>query len=183
MTLPCGVILKLERRDRDSTPLFKSRTTMYDTSIPENASDKAVVVDEANGFRIVLASESVLFFSGGRFTYCIYLFINCHNFLDHKEFNWRRIELVNFRNVAQASPDWDDTSNPSSIDHLLDSTHFYDWIIEVIDFACNVRRDQRVRYFIFYASKTIYIFTLHCIANTSWPYGSGGTHSGCTSHS
>ncbi|KAF9036546.1 hypothetical protein BDP27DRAFT_1435633 [Rhodocollybia butyracea] len=38
MKLPCGTILKFKRRERDHKPLFKMRTTMYDTIIPENGS-------------------------------------------------------------------------------------------------------------------------------------------------
>ncbi|KAF9066237.1 hypothetical protein BDP27DRAFT_1227810 [Rhodocollybia butyracea] len=67
------------------------------------------------------------------------LFHSFYCFTDYKKFNWTCIELVVYRNVAQTSPDWD----ASSFDHLLDSVHFYDWIVGVIDYACDVRRDQR----------------------------------------
>lgn len=62
--LPCGTILKLVRRDPDPQPQFASYHHLYDLSGP-HMREGGKAVDEANGFLIVLANESLLFYSGG----------------------------------------------------------------------------------------------------------------------
>lgn len=60
--LPCGTILNLVQRDFCKAP-FPLHTQMYDSAVPLGCS--GAIVDEAHGFRIVLETESVLFYTGG----------------------------------------------------------------------------------------------------------------------
>ncbi|KAF5367254.1 hypothetical protein D9757_011697 [Collybiopsis confluens] len=116
MELPCGTVLKLVRRDLVAASPLRRYTTMFEHSIPENFAQKAAVVDEEHGFMLVYPDTSVLFYSG-----------------DHREFTYKNIHLVVIRNVAM-SPDRDTTT---------DGEKFYRWLVNVIDYACDVRRNQR----------------------------------------
>ncbi|GAW03906.1 hypothetical protein LENED_005660 [Lentinula edodes] len=108
--LPCGTILNLVQRDFCKAP-FPLHTQMYDSAVPLGCS--GAIVDEAHGFRIVLETESVLFYTG-----------------DHSKFIFESIKLVVIRGVGMTPP-------------TADSKAFYSWLAEVIEFGCYYRRNQR----------------------------------------
>lgn len=63
-TLACGTVLKLVHRNPDSEPKFKSHHHLYDLD-GEHMHKGGKAVNEANGFLVIPADESVLFYSGG----------------------------------------------------------------------------------------------------------------------
>ncbi|KAJ3780557.1 hypothetical protein GGU10DRAFT_369223 [Lentinula aff. detonsa] len=82
-------------------------------SVPKG--ENGAVVDEAHGFWVISAAESILFYSG-----------------DYSSFTHNAIQLVVIRNVGMTS-------------ETEDSRIFYHWLAMVIEFACYGRRNQRGR--------------------------------------
>lgn len=65
ITLPCGTVLWLIRRDPDEKPQFGRYKYMYDLAQAATG-DRDRVVDEDHGFFIVGVDKSILFYSGGK---------------------------------------------------------------------------------------------------------------------
>ena len=64
--MPCGTVLQLIRRDPDPKPLFASFHHLYDIDGP-HMQEGGKAVDEAHGFFVVSAADSILFYSGGMY--------------------------------------------------------------------------------------------------------------------
>ncbi|KAF9038249.1 hypothetical protein BDP27DRAFT_1374679 [Rhodocollybia butyracea] len=119
-TLPCGTTLKLVCCDPDPKPKFASYHHLYDIGGPHmRKGGKAV--DEANGFLIVQANESILFYSGA---------------LDPAYFNDEHIELIVMQGVAQPQPE--QASKKTRLGPT-DSDVFFTWLLVIIAYAVWVR--------------------------------------------
>lgn len=64
ITLPCGTVLWLVRRDPAAEPQFGRYKYMYDLAEAATTA-KDCVVDADHGFCVVSQDKSILFFSGG----------------------------------------------------------------------------------------------------------------------
>ncbi|KIK50904.1 hypothetical protein GYMLUDRAFT_417086 [Collybiopsis luxurians FD-317 M1] len=96
---------------------FTTMVDLYDLCYPERH-----VVSEENGYRIIKPDESVLIFSG-----------------DPKKFCQENIDFIAIQNVAR-SPPQPRTAN-AKLQPATHSEMLYQYMEEVVDYACNVRRN------------------------------------------
>lgn len=117
----------VERNRQQDSKTLKRGYKMTEDRYDEDLNSKRVYVGPENGFETVAPEESVIFYSrdsDGASQHIGLRVTNCTGAGNIK------IELAVIRNVARKR-----NSNLCDL--------FYDWLIEVIAFACNVRRDVR----------------------------------------